>query len=457
MTTRNIVPRATGEGSLGTNAKKWGDVYANNVHGALTGNATSATSATNDADGNNIVSTYAPKESPSLTGDPTAPTPTVNNNSTRLATTEYVVNDLKRNTWLVSDTFAEIIPNGADLDSYLTAGTYKTTSASATDSLSNCPVSGVAFKLIVQYNGYSLVSYSGIQILITSLRRVYVRGYDGASGSGSWGSWKHIAFVEDVLPLTGGTLAGDITISKYTSSYRAKSTYTRGDSISVQRAIGYFSFLDANENLLGGTSLAINTDKTAMITIAANRIDGTSYYVALQTPQTGNPAFRGRNDNDYNLGMAAFRWKQLYAGTTTISTSDERLKDNIVAIPDEVLDAWGEVNWYQYQFKDSIEEKGETKARLHTGAIAQRIESVFNAHGLDANKYGLLCYDSWKAEPAERDEDGNVVQEARPAGNRYSLRYEEALCMEAAYQRRRADRLEQRLNAIEQRLSALEE
>jgi len=75
---------------------------------------------------------------------------------------------------------------------------------------------------------------------------------------------------------------------------------------------------------------------------------------------------------------------------------------------------------------------------------------------LDANKYGLLCYDEWKAEPAERDEDGNIVQPARPAGNRYSLRYEEALCMEAAYQRRRADRLDQRLEAIEQRLSALE-
>ena len=154
-------------------------------------------------------------------------------------------------------------------------------------------------------------------------------------------------------------------------------------------------------------------------------------------------------DNYIDLGIGSLRWKQLYAGTTTISTSDERMKDNIVAIPDEVLDAWGEVNWYQYQFKDSIEEKGETKARIHTGAIAQRIESIFESHGLDANKYGLLCYDEWKSEPAERDEQGNIVQPARPAGNRYSLRYEEALCMEAAYQRRRADRLEERIARLE--------
>lgn len=33
MATPNIVPRATGEGGLGTSAKKWGDVYANNVNG----------------------------------------------------------------------------------------------------------------------------------------------------------------------------------------------------------------------------------------------------------------------------------------------------------------------------------------------------------------------------------------------------------------------------------------
>lgn len=32
MATRNIVPRATGEGSLGTETKKWGNIYADNLH-----------------------------------------------------------------------------------------------------------------------------------------------------------------------------------------------------------------------------------------------------------------------------------------------------------------------------------------------------------------------------------------------------------------------------------------
>ena len=33
MATRNIVPRADGEGSLGTQAKKWGNLYANAYNG----------------------------------------------------------------------------------------------------------------------------------------------------------------------------------------------------------------------------------------------------------------------------------------------------------------------------------------------------------------------------------------------------------------------------------------
>lgn len=38
MATRNIVPRADGEGSLGTYTKKWGAVYAEDIHGDVTGN-----------------------------------------------------------------------------------------------------------------------------------------------------------------------------------------------------------------------------------------------------------------------------------------------------------------------------------------------------------------------------------------------------------------------------------
>ena len=156
-----------------------------------------------------------------------------------------------------------------------------------------------------------------------------------------------------------------------------------------------------------------------------------------------------------NLGGSSYRWSTVYAATGTINTSDERLKTDVSSIPDEVLDAWASVEFVQYKFTDSVEAKG-SNARLHSGIIAQRIDKVFRSYGLDASLYGLFCYDEWGAEQEELDKNGNTLSPARDAGSQYSLRYEEALCMEAAYQRRRADRAEARLAALEERLAAIE-
>ena len=141
--------------------------------------------------------------------------------------------------------------------------------------------------------------------------------------------------------------------------------------------------------------------------------------------------------NVLTLGASGKVWKQLFAATTTISTSDERQKQQIEDIPDEVLDAWGEVEFKQFKFNSAVEEKGEN-ARIHMGLIAQRIKEVFEKHNLDPFKYGFFCYDEWDVHENPKDENSPVIRRE----NGYALRYEEALIIEAAYQRRRLDRLE---------------
>lgn len=168
-----------------------------------------------------------------------------------------------------------------------------------------------------------------------------------------------------------------------------------------------------------------------------------------------NRVFSPYPDNELLLGTADSRWKQIYAGTATISTSDERQKTDISGVPDAVLDAWETVDFVQFRFCDAVAEKG-SDARLHSGLIAQRIGEAFKARGLDASDYGLFCFDQWDEQEKQVDEKGRVLQAAMPAGDRYSLRYEEALCMEAACQRRRADRAEARIAALEERLAAIE-
>lgn len=155
--------------------------------------------------------------------------------------------------------------------------------------------------------------------------------------------------------------------------------------------------------------------------------------------------------NTMNLGSGQRVFANAYLNTAPTVLSDEREKTNITPVPDAVLDAWGEVGWYQYQLKQAMAEKGDN-ARKHNGLIAQRIDAVFKKHGLDACRLGLLCYDAWEASPEQLNEKGEVVFEAVEAGDKWSVRYEEALSMEAAYQRRRADRMEQRLAALEAKL-----
>lgn len=174
-------------------------------------------------------------------------------------------------------------------------------------------------------------------------------------------------------------------------------------------------------------------------------------------------------DNNKSFGTGSYRWAQIYAATDAINTSDANEKQDIYAFSDDVLAAWGEVELRQFLFKEAVKKKGDA-ARIHAGVIAQQVVEAFTKYNLDATRYGLLCFDRWQDEyedvevidaPAELDADGNEVTPAKThtekrlvteAGERYGIRYSEALCMEAAYQRRRADRLEARIAALEAKL-----
>ena len=100
-------------------------------------------------------------------------------------------------------------------------------------------------------------------------------------------------------------------------------------------------------------------------------------------------------DSDLNLGDSSHRWIQLFATTTTISTSDETTKTNILPIDDDLLDAWADVEHVLFNFKDAVELKGDS-ARLHGGHIAQQVQSALEAKGIDGFKYALLCKDELK-------------------------------------------------------------
>jgi len=168
---------------------------------------------------------------------------------------------------------------------------------------------------------------------------------------------------------------------------------------------------DARIQATGGST----TDGSATVTIFASNTD--------------TQVLRPRIDNSYTLGGSSRRWTQLFAATATINTSDEREKDLISEIDEPLMQAWGDVQYVKFKFKDAIQQKGDG-ARWHFGLIAQRVKQAFENHGLDPFAYGILCYDEWSAE--------DDVE----AGNRYGIRYEEALALECAYLRYKINQLQ---------------
>ena len=152
-------------------------------------------------------------------------------------------------------------------------------------------------------------------------------------------------------------------------------------------------------------------------------------------------AMKREDTTDYNKSLQGTPTGTLtWDGQPIQTSSDERLKTAMAEVPDAVLDAWGDVEWGQFRFLEAVASKGDA-ARLHVGLIAQRVKAVFEAHGLDACAYGILCHEEHPA------------TETEPAVDLWMVRYEEAQAMEAAYQRRRADRMDARLSALEGALS----
>lgn len=166
-----------------------------------------------------------------------------------------------------------------------------------------------------------------------------------------------------------------------------------------------------------------------------------------------------------DLGSSTFQWKDAYLTNSPIVSSDRRLKQDFAAVPEAVFKAWSAVNFQVYRFKEAVQTKGDAAARKHVGLVAQDIIEAFEEHGLSAFDYGIVCHDEWEDQYVDEkvvdaeavfDEEGNLVTPemahvnhrlVKTAGDIYTVRYEEALALEAAYQRWKLSKIEAALAA----------
>jgi hypothetical protein len=102
------------------------------------------------------------------------------------------------------------------------------------------------------------------------------------------------------------------------------------------------------------------------------------------------------SDNVSSCGSVGTRWSVVYAATGTINTSDANTKQDIADLDDAEKRVAVRIKGLikKFRFKDAVEAKGDD-ARIHVGVIAQEVRDAFTAEGLDANRYGLFCSDTW--------------------------------------------------------------
>lgn len=68
-----------------------------------------------------------------------------------------------------------------------------------------------------------------------------------------------------------------------------------------------------------------------------------------------------------------------------VSSSDERIKKNIVNMPDNIKDIYMDIPMYQFEYDDILERDG-----ICFGTTAQAVEKAFEKHKLDIDEYNIV-------------------------------------------------------------------
>ncbi len=244
---------------------------------------------------------------------------------------------------------------------------------------------------------------------------------------------------------------------------------------------GYFKFwgclIKTRDGLLSSASPSygfISEDGLGLYKHSVGKIGVMSGGVS--TTIIGPSSLSPGSDNSKTCGEPNLRWSVFYGATAVINTSDARKKTPPRKFTDAEIKAASalsrEIKFFQ--FLESIEEKGEDKARLHCGMTVQRCMEIMSSFGLDPFRYAMICYDSWPESYEYKqpsfgddvklsviDDYGSVVGSfeipgachddfvaIKPAGDIYSLRESQVLFFMARAAEERMAEIERRLGIL---------
>ena len=215
----------------------------------------------------------------------------------------------------------------------------------------------------------------------------------------------------------------------------------------------------------GSASSATNATQSYGVVASNTSVNGRVAMSVDLCFRTYNRAGSAALNGIVNLGSGSYRWKQLFAATTTISTSDRNLKDHIHTLSQKHLDFFMLLQPVSFTFKDGA------SGRTHIGFIAQDVEAAMKECGLTDLDFAGFCKDVKTTVylTTKTDEDGNETEQEieEPIldedGNLqyiYSLRYEEFIALNTHMIQKLCDRvsaLECEGDDLRSRIGALEQ
>lgn len=251
--------------------------------------------------------------------------------------------------------------------------------------------------------------------------------------------YSKLGHVHDYLPLTGGTLTGELIGTNFTASgtlkvsgtstqgridasniYLTGSLYVGGKKSTTDGKTGVAFGASGNITMQGSSTPTLNFligSATSACAKIYPQSDGTYNYLkfvadgktlvfrkVVESGQTYDSAFYTQTDGGGMLGAPSFKWYRLYAANSSITTSDKRQKKNIKALKNvkrerknssgkiEKFDIYGEL-FDRFEPTEYNLIVGDN--RKNFGLIAQDVLEAMVELGISKNELDLVHYDTW--------------------------------------------------------------
>lgn len=355
-----------------------------------------------------------------------APTPAdAADNSTKIATTAWVTTKCGNYVPLTGGTMTGSLTMTGNSKSFIVKNDTYTLSLQVGSGGINRGLWDTTLNKWIVYADASAAYLNGNAATATKLQTA--RTINGVSFDGS----ANITVADSTkMPLAGGALTGSLRCTaKYTS---ADTTYT-SDILTFNSGNNSYG----NNVALGGggnTIIGGGESYSAQLSALAGNGSEACYVCADNAVYIKSNCNTFANAKTTTQGTdGKLSCPSGFVGTIS-SSSDARLK-TFKDISEETYNAWNQMKWVEFKYNAD-------KTKTHYGMIAQDINAELEKASIDPSSLGIT--------EMNVNYDEATMKEFPQI---WTVNYIDALCLEAAYQRRRADAFEERLKALEETLA----